>query len=171
MVGGAPFLWLCGPPGVGKSTVGFEIYTRLVRAGVNAAYVDADQIGLLYPASPGVLHHVRAQNLCAVWANFRAAGAECLIFSGVVNTAEEARAYIQAVPDAAVTLCRLRARRDELKERFVGRGWRRELVDEALAAAEALDNTNFADLCIDTSGLPVPDVVRLVWEEAGLAGE
>ncbi|GAA2583324.1 AAA family ATPase [Actinomadura fulvescens] len=170
MVGEAPLLWLCGPPGVGKSTVGFELYERLVRAGVNAAYVDADQIGLCHPAPPDLLHRVRARNLRAVWSNFRAAGAECLIFSGVVDTAEEARVYTEAVPDAEVTLCRLRADASELRERFVGRGWRPDFVDEALAAAEALDRTGFADFHVDTSGLPVPAVVQLVWEGAGLAG-
>jgi hypothetical protein len=34
-----PVLWLCGPPGVGKTAVGWEVYTRLVRARRAPAYV------------------------------------------------------------------------------------------------------------------------------------
>ena len=38
-----PVLWLCGPPGVGKSTVGWEIFTQLTGAGIEAGYVDIDR--------------------------------------------------------------------------------------------------------------------------------
>jgi hypothetical protein len=31
-----PVLWLCGPPGVGKTTVGWEIFTQLTRDGIAA---------------------------------------------------------------------------------------------------------------------------------------
>jgi hypothetical protein len=35
-----PVLWLCGPPGVGKTAVGWEIFTQLTGAGIPAGYVD-----------------------------------------------------------------------------------------------------------------------------------
>ena len=38
-------LWLFGPSGVGKTTVGREICTRLGGAGVSCALVDTDMIG------------------------------------------------------------------------------------------------------------------------------
>ncbi|GAA4148694.1 hypothetical protein [Actinomadura keratinilytica] len=166
MSNGVPVLWLCGPPGVGKSSAAFEIFSRLARGGVRTAFIDLDQIGLCHPVDDE--HRVRTAALGAVWPNHRAAGARCLILSGVVDTAEQARAYADAMPGADVTLCRLRVRADELRRRFVGRGWRPELVDRAVAAAEALDRTGFADLCVDTDGLTVPEVARTVRKRIGL---
>ena len=47
---GVPVLWLCGPSGVGKSTVGWAIFDQLSRTGVRSAFLDLDQVGLCYPA-------------------------------------------------------------------------------------------------------------------------
>jgi hypothetical protein len=67
----------------------------------------------------------------------------------------------------ALTLCRLRAAHAALIERFVRRGWMKHLVEEAVTEADNLDRLDFADLCIDTDGLPVAEVARLVRERAG----
>jgi adenylylsulfate kinase-like enzyme len=44
-----PLLWLIGPSGVGKSSVGWAIFTQLHRSGIKTGYVDLDQLGLCYP--------------------------------------------------------------------------------------------------------------------------
>ncbi|WP_416529803.1 hypothetical protein [Streptomyces coelicoflavus] len=49
-----PVLWLCGPPGVGKTTVAWELYSRLGRDGIGGAFVDVDQVGICYPEPAGV---------------------------------------------------------------------------------------------------------------------
>ncbi len=60
-----PVLWLCGPPGVGKTAVGRAIYARLAGSGVRTAYVDIDQLGICYPppVSDPQRHHLKARNL------------------------------------------------------------------------------------------------------------
>ncbi|MGA8114733.1 MAG: AAA family ATPase [Actinocatenispora sp.] len=163
-----PFLWLCGPSGVGKSTVGYEIHRQLARAGTATAYVDADQLGLCYPASADDPdnHRIKARNLGVVWAAFRAAGVDSMVLSGGINSARLVRTYVDQVPSAAVTVCRLRAGHDTLTERFVRRGWMPQLVDAAVAEANELDRLDFVDLCVDTDGLSVPDVARLVRNRA-----
>ncbi|GAA5190312.1 hypothetical protein GCM10023322_45150 [Rugosimonospora acidiphila] len=164
-----PLLWLCGPSGVGKSTVGCEIFSQLERAGVPVGYVDLDQVGLCYPApadDPGN-HRVKSRGLGAVWPAHRDAGVRCLVVSGGVETADQVRAYAGQVPDAAVTLMRLRAGHRVLVERFLGRGWRPDLLDEVVRDADELERGKLPGPCVDTDGLPVPEVARLVRERAG----
>ena len=153
---------MCGPPGIGKSTVGWEIFTQLTQAGIEAGYVDIDQLGMCYPEpapDPG-RHRMKAQNLRAVVANYRAAGARCVIVSGVVDPGRGVHASL--IPRAAVTVCQLRAGRDELRQRFLGRGEQAGLLDEVLSQADAMDASDVADVCIDTRGLPAAEAARLV---------
>lgn len=74
-------MWLCGPSAVGQTTVGWEIFSQLTRAGIETGYADIDQLGRCYPeaASDPGRHQMKAQNLGSVAANFRAANARCLL--------------------------------------------------------------------------------------------
>ena len=162
-----PLLWLSGPTGVGKSTVGWEVFAQLSRTGVKTAFVDADQIGLCHPMPEGLTHRLRARNLAAMWPHFRQEGVRCLVLAGFVDTPEEVREYTALLPEAAFTVCRLRVDSAELKERFLTRGWRPHLVQEAVIEAEALERGNYADVCVDTGGLGVSEAARLVCERVG----
>lgn len=162
-----PVLWLCGPPGVGKTAVGWEIFTQLARAGIEVGYADIDQLGICYPeppADPG-RHRLKTRNLGAVLAEFGAAGARCAVVSGVVDSERGVPADL--VPQAALTLCRLRASRDELARRFTGRGGDAAALGDALRDAGDMDASGVADVCVDTSGLPVTEVARLVRKRSG----
>lgn len=50
--GSVQFLWLCGPNGVGKSVVGYEIFQQVYRSGIKASFMDFDHFGLCYPSPP-----------------------------------------------------------------------------------------------------------------------
>lgn len=157
-------LWLSGPTGVGKSSVGWEVFEQLSAASVRAAFVDTDQISLCYPAPEGSTHLVRAGNLAAMVPHFRREGVRCLVLAGFVHDREEVRTYERLLPDAAFTLRRLRAGRAELERRFLARGWRPDLVADSLAEADALDRSDYAEVCVDTDGLGVPEAARLIRE-------
>ncbi|HEU5474299.1 MAG TPA: hypothetical protein VFV67_26930 [Actinophytocola sp.] len=162
-----PVLWLSGPPGVGKTTVGWEIYTQLVGSGLESGYVDIDQLGMYYPepaADPG-RHWLKARNLGAVVAGFRAAGARCVVVSGVLDPGHEVPAG--AVPDAVLTVCRLRADGAELRRRLAARRLPIGEVERALREADELDTGAVAGGSVDTTGLPVADVARLVRDRTG----
>lgn len=167
MITRAPFLWLCGPSGVGKTTVGWEVFRQL--AGSPVAFVDADQLGLCYPspADDRYNHRIKSRNLGAVWAMFRAAGAKSVVMSGGIEVAEQIGVYASQVPEAALTVCRLRAGNATLSGRFLARGWMPDLVNEAVAEADELDRLDFGDLSVDTEGLSVAEVARLVRSRAG----
>jgi hypothetical protein len=162
-----PVLWLCGPSGVGKTTVGWEMYAQLVVAGIGAGYVDIDQLGIHYPepASDPARHKLKARNLNALVAGFRAAGARCVVVSGVVDNARGPQ--IDDIARARLTVCRLRADSAQLQQRFVGCRKSVEGGEAVLREAEDLDASTFADVCIDTTGLSAHEVARHVSERTG----
>jgi hypothetical protein len=181
-----PFLRLCGPTGVGKSSVGYTIFQQLYRSGIKAAYVDLDQVGLCYPSPPDDPHNhrVKAQNLGVVWPVYRAAGARCLIAAGAVPSREIVMTYAGTVPDTDLTLCRLRAGPECLTERLfrwgLGRGpvipgppgakskrLLAEAAAEAIRQAGELNAADVADLCVDTDDCNVRQVARQVRQRAG----
>jgi adenylylsulfate kinase-like enzyme len=160
-------LWLCGPSGVGKTAVGWEYFSQLTRAGVAAGFVDIDQLGICYPepaADPG-RYRVKTQNLGAVVATFAAAGMRCVVVSGVVDPRHGVDA--QLLPQAVLTLGRLRAAHHVLRERLAARDETVDGVDNALREADELDASDFADFCVDTTALTVPAVVELARQRSG----
>src|SRR5690606_24165951 len=131
---------------------------------------DADQLGNLVPdpaGDPG-RHLLQADNLGAMLAGFRAAGARCAVVSGVLDPARGAP--VERLGPVAPTVCLLRAGRDELERRLLGRGDAAALVPEVLRAADALDAADVAEVRIDTDGLPPAEAARLVLERTGWPG-
>ena len=161
-----PVLWLCGPPGAGKSAVAWRLYAELARSGMRAGVVDIDQLGMCLPAPPDdpERYRLKEQNLAAVAGNFRAAGCDAVVVSGDLGSAPGVSS--EKVPGTSLTICRLRVSPDELRRRLVARR-DEHFVPDALRLAEELDRTSFADVCVDTDGLSVAEVVRLVRERCG----
>ncbi len=180
-------LLICGPTGVGKSSIGFELYLRYLRAGRTAGYIDLDQIGFLQPDAandPG--HHLlKARNLAAMWRTYYAAGARHLIATGPVPTEEVSQAYIDALPTATVTTCRLHAGRAEMRARIMSRAsggsWPQpgdplqgksaefldRVADQAAAEAQSLERAKVGDIRIDTEGRSVNEAVDLIAAATG----
>ena len=183
-----PFVWLCGPSGVGKSSVGWEVYRQIVEGGRRAAYVDLDQIGFCRPAPPDDPdnHRVSARNLGTMWPNFRDAGATCLIASGIVQTKEEIRAHADEVPDLALTVCRLRATPATIRQRIHWRGagfgpplagnelagqspdWLDAAADDSIAEAVRMERDELGDIVIDTDNVPIAQVAQEIRAATGL---
>jgi broad-specificity NMP kinase len=158
-----PLLWLIGTAGSGKTTTAWALFSQLADEGVRVAYVDCDQLGMAYPARPEDPDNdqVTAQGLGAVWPGFRAAGAQCLIVSGVVERAGTVADYAAQVPDTAMTLVELRVGTEELRDRLIGRdsGY---LIEPAIALAAALEREPLTEHRVDTGGRSVEDVAKLV---------
>jgi hypothetical protein len=155
--------------GVGKSSVGWEIFTQLRNAGIKTGYADADQLGLCYPVPEDdpVNHRVKSMNLGAVYQNFRDAGARCFIFSGSAYSAEEVRMYKDQISGATLTICMLGGHPSVIRVRFLQRGWSPHLVDQAIRQVGELEHATFADLRVDTDDHSVEEVARMVRAKAG----
>ncbi|MFI9815549.1 AAA family ATPase [Saccharothrix variisporea] len=160
-----PVLWLCGPPGVGKSTVGWALHQRLRDSGVAAAYVDLDQLGICYPEPPSDpgRHRMQARNLDLVVAHLGAAGARCVVVAGVVDVTSGVPADL--LPHATVTLGRLDTDPAVLRARLLERPAPADFVDLALAEASVVEPG--VVFRVDTTRLPVSEVVDEVLSAAG----
>lgn len=158
-----PVLWLGRTPGVGKSTVAWELFAGLARAGVAVSYVDIDQLAMCYaaPSDDPWRNGMKARNVSAVVTNARSAGARCVIVSGVVDV-DAVGGYVEALDDATVTWCLLRVDRGQIAERLAQRSWSDEAIAESLQNAASMDGSRFADVTVNTAGLTVGEVAGLV---------
>jgi predicted ABC-type ATPase len=161
-----PVLWLCGPAGVGKSTVSWQLFTELSQDGVQVAFADTDQLGMCFPPplDDPTCEHLKARNVGAMIPNYRAADAKCVILGGSIDPVASVRREL--MPGADVTVVRLRAEHDEVVRRFVERGeqWDDpdQMIQEVRDEAEGMDESGFADACIETTGVPADKVASLV---------
>ena len=159
-----PVLWLCGPPGAGKSAAGWALYEGLARSGTRAGFIDIDQLGMCATQSPDDpdRYRLKERNLSAMAANFRMADCDALVVAGDLGPSPGLPASL--VPGAFLATCRLRVSPGEQQRRLTSRGQGADFIAGALRQAEELDRTSFADARVDTDGLAVPEVARLARE-------
>lgn len=166
-----PVFWICGAPGVGKSATSWALFEKLGEEGVAVAYVDIDQLGMLYPepADDPDRHRLKVDALNAVLPRYAAAGAEVLVVSGIVDPHAGAD-LASRFPTASVTFCLLTVDETTLQKRIAERGWDAADADEAVADARALRRAPFVDEVIDTTGSALAAVVAQVRPLVGRRG-
>jgi broad-specificity NMP kinase len=151
-------LWLCGPSGVGKSTVAWELFTGLP----GAAHVDIDQLGMCFPEIPSDPGRtvLEGRILGRTVVNFAAAGAGCLIVSGYVDSRRGVRT--EHLSQAALTVLRMRCDQPELRRRLEIRALPGEQRESALREAEVLDRGALGYPVLDTTGRSAAEVHEAV---------
>lgn len=165
-----PLLLVTGTVGAGKTAVAMEMSEILSAHQVPHAFVDLDALTYSWPPQGPFNDDLAFQNLAAVWANFRAAGAKRLIVAWVVESRDELRRYKEAIPGAAVTVCRLVAsqatREARLRAREVGAGRDWHLA-RTVELEQILEEAAVEDFQVENDGQPVGVVAREVLERAG----
>lgn len=153
-------LWITGPRAVGKSTVGWEVFTRLF-AHTRTAYIDLAQITF---AAPPLDVTARGRRLDAVRRVYEEAGAQHLVVTGELEN---------LLPGAKV--CSLFAGHDELVARLLLRGAGKgpAIPGDDLRGLPAEDLRRLAvptivldaDLVVDTEGREVGEIADeiLAW--------
>lgn len=163
---------ICGPTGVGKSTVGFALFIHL-QVGGPTAFLDLQQVGFLadVPSAQAAGHRARAAWVGALWQQYRAVGARVLVLNGQVGQQADVAAYQEALGDTPLLVCRLWAGPERLLERLTARarGGGPQLagdellgrsadeleieLERSLAQQADLDQGLLADVDLDTDGL------------------
>lgn len=161
-------LVLSGPPGVGKTTVGWRVFDRCIDLGLDPAFVDLDLLGAAWPPPDHDPHHARlkATNLAAVWSNYLQAGSRRLIIAGVVENHEERRQLEDAI-NAPVTICRLTAPNTELAHRIRHRGREDEagltpLITRAAELSTQLTTNDISNFTIPTATRPITEITTQI---------
>jgi hypothetical protein len=178
---------ITGPPGVGKSTIGFRFYMTCLGAGLTTGYVDLSQIGFLEPAAAGDPDNqtLRARNLAAIWRNYRDAGATHLVATGMIASQADVQLYTAELPGTEVSLIRLRDGSGELRQRLMSRGaggsWPEPgdrlrgqsaeflsgVADQAAQTAQALDRSDLSGQALETAGRSPDESASMIRDALG----
>jgi broad-specificity NMP kinase len=152
-----PVFWVCGASGAGKSMAAWRLFERLAAAGRLVAYVDIDQLGMLYPAPDDdpERHSLKAAALDALVPGYLASGAQVLVVSGVVDV--HAAPHLRS--DVELMLCLLSPDPATLRERVLARGEDAADAQAAVFQDRILRGADFVDVAIDSAGLSIEDTV------------
>jgi hypothetical protein len=156
-----PVAVITGPVGVGKSTVLREADALLVGAGVPHASAEIEDLARYWGRHPGsgrTRPDVACRNLASVWANYRAAGADRLLLTLLMERRSDVRLVHEAIPDACITVVRLHAPLAVIEERVRSREPTAGDADQELGAARwwvaRLEGAMFADHFVHNGNRP-----------------
>ncbi len=159
-------VFINGTVGAGKSTLADALSAA---EPLPHAVIDLDAIRRLSPSSQAdpFNRELELQNLRALAANYRAAGAQRFILAGVIEAPGETARYLDALDANGIVLIRLTARPEVLSDRLRARHrddpadlrWHLERVGELTAI---LDRFEGHDLVLDSSDAAPGDLVRAV---------
>lgn len=152
----------------------------LAEAGVAHAAIETDELDRVFPKpgadelaplAPGA-RDVSQLNLAALWRTYRALGHTRLVMSGVMLHVDfDKRWILAAIPEASITVVRLRA--DEpsllgrLDRREAGAG-RDAQIERSLRQARRMASEPAGSfLVLDTAGCAPPELARTLLDRIG----
>ncbi|MHB8625381.1 MAG: ATP-binding protein [Aggregatilineales bacterium] len=167
-----PILLITGPVGVGKTTAACEISELLTRAGKTHGLIDMDCLRQVHPSRIHDPFHIALgmKNLAAVWTNFQAVGAKRLILADVLESRNDLELYRVAIPGAEITVIRLHASLQNLRERVghrelgLGLDWH---LQRAAELAAQMDRDHVEDILVDTDGKSPAAVAQEILRQSG----
>ena len=157
-------LLLTGAVGAGKSDASYRVFSRLWHAGVTAARLDLDDLGMCHPAPSDDPdnHRVKADVTDAAWAVYRECGARHFVLAGGVLNDAEFALYRSQLPNASWTVVRLRLSDDSIRRaRIMGHRDRLGMTERDASfwinvgreEEQGLEAQSFCDEVIDTDAL------------------
>ncbi|MFG2720564.1 AAA family ATPase [Streptomyces sp. NPDC048416] len=170
----AEVLLIGGRAGVGKTTVGWEVSTRLRAARVAHCVIEGDMMGQVHPAPEGdPRRRIAERNLTALWTNYAELGYRRLVYTHTVSVLAENEGMFRRAMGADIRIVRvvLTASDATARERLTGRERGSELeheVEGSARKARILDEQMPADtMRVVTDGRAVVDIAREVVAATG----
>ncbi|WP_432940856.1 hypothetical protein ACQPXM_32445 [Kribbella sp. CA-253562] len=162
-------LLLTGGGGAGKTSLGQAIGRLLTDRSLPTAVIDLDALAQFGGGAPAH-EDLRRRNLAAVWANYRWAGAQYVVVSGVIESAAQRAAYGQCLAGCAVQVVRVATPLELVERRTAGavRGPEWEL-DAALASHERVERAGLEDFVV-VNDRPLAEVAEETLVRAGWFG-
>lgn len=171
----ASILIITGTVGVGKTSVGDEMFEILQSRSESVALINIDELGYVSPRPADDPYNkvIRLKNLAAVWRNYADLGTKLAIIPTVVETIDELEAYKKAIPDARFFIVRLDASskilEDRIKNRSLGgdEAWH---LKRATELTEILENNQIEDMTVATDGKTISVIASEVlakWQVSG----
>jgi hypothetical protein len=158
-------LFLTGQPGSGKTAVAKELSELLWQLCEPHAVIDLDELsrGMLPARSTDFNRALAIANLAAVWVNFHAAGVRRLILARIIESLDDLSQFGNAIPNARITVCLLRAPQEAIQERITARepgSARMFLLTISPRIAERLAGIEFPGICVDNYQRTITQVAR-----------
>jgi hypothetical protein len=161
-------LFIGGRSGVGKSTVGAELYAQLCSAEVSHCMIEGDNLDLAYPVPREQALRLAELNLAAMWANYRAAGHSRLVYVNAASVRGPVlHALLMALGDDPVAHGVLLTASDEVAEarlaqREIGGGLAWHVERSRQVARELEEAAPGWVWRIETDGKSVVDVATTI---------
>lgn len=114
---------ITGPVGAGKSTIASTLSDLLAEHEIPHGVIDVDYLRWAFPRPEDDRFHAKLgmRNTAAVAANYREAGARVIVLADVVEHQGQRTEYEIAIPDAEVSIIRLRVPMELIADRLRGR--------------------------------------------------
>ena len=171
-------LLLTGVAGVGKSTVAAAIGGAVSDTGNVVAVIDSDGLAQFGPPPNdglrryGFYDRLKCDNVAAVWANFREAGARFVVVAAGIDSVALRTQYAASLAGCHVQVVRLVAAKEIVRWRLRGRDNQVRLVRHLDTLAEqeaALDAARVDDFSV-VNERPPSEVAHTIIVRAGWFG-
>jgi hypothetical protein len=139
--------------------------SRQLGAEISHAIIDVDSLWMIHPRPPReAFRELTRRNLATVWKSFAECGCKRLLLALVLDNPAPYLAILRAaIPDAQMTVVRLQASpetlRERLKQREIGSGLEESIL-AADEAAQRIDQLDDSFPRIATDGRTIVDVAR-----------
>jgi adenylylsulfate kinase len=158
--------------GVGKTSVARECGRLLRDVDVAHAVIDGPWLSDSWPrpADDPWNGRLAFKNLSTLWRAFRDAGATRLVYAGTTLLPADLDTLELAIPDAEITVIRLRAPVEVVKERLILReppAAAEPYLDKAEHAVRTFDECDIQDWVIETGSVSVTHIAMLALQFAG----
>ncbi|ACQ78330.1 conserved hypothetical protein [Beutenbergia cavernae DSM 12333] len=169
MPAAADAVLVTGTVGVGKTSVGESLSAYLEHAQVSHALIDTDAVRRMWPSPADDPFHLALElaNVAAVAANYRGAGAQRFVVTGVLERGEDRARYAEALGAERLFVARLTADEHVVRRRLIARhdddpdGLRWHLARRGELEA-ILDAAQLEDVLVDTTRLSPRDAAERI---------